>query len=202
MVVGEWNRSVVLTYLGSAIACIGIGLIVAKNCFDGAMICLLLAGACDLFDGYVARKIKRTSAQKAFGIELDSLADVIDFVALPIVILLCSCEFSPLIMVVAIYFAICGIARLAFFNTIVNKTDGPVKFYRGLPVTYTALIIPIAGFLASRYLPSVPGEMLACTMAIVACLNIFDLRIPKPRGAAYGVLVALGIAVICGFVFL
>ena len=39
-----------------------------------------------MFDGVVARKCKRTEDEKRFGVELDSLVDVVNFVVLPIVI--------------------------------------------------------------------------------------------------------------------
>ena len=49
-----------------------------------AIILLMFAGLCDMFDGKVARtKKKRTIEERHFGIQLDSLADVVSFGVLP-----------------------------------------------------------------------------------------------------------------------
>ena len=42
-----------------------------------AMMAFIVSGICDLFDGVVARRMKRTESQKRFGIEIDSLCDMI-----------------------------------------------------------------------------------------------------------------------------
>ena len=48
--------------------------------FTFSVLCLVLSGICDAFDGIVARSKKdRTEEEKAFGIQLDSLCDVIAF---------------------------------------------------------------------------------------------------------------------------
>lgn len=84
MVIGKWNKSVILTYIGLLISILGI--YISFNIENGtkyAMTCLIIAGICDLFDGVVARKCERNEEEKNFGIQLDSLVDVIDFIALP-----------------------------------------------------------------------------------------------------------------------
>ena len=76
MIIGYYNKSVILTFVGILISIFGM-LNVANT--DIALTCLILAGICDLFDGVVARKCKRTDKEKAFGVQIDSLADVISF---------------------------------------------------------------------------------------------------------------------------
>ena len=85
-IVGMWNPSVILTYVGMAFAVLGMGFAFQGEDVAHPMICLIIAGVCDLFDGAVARRCKRTEEEKAFGIELDSLVDVLSFIALPITI--------------------------------------------------------------------------------------------------------------------
>ena len=84
-IVGFWNPSVILTYVGMSIAILGMFLAVSGR-INYSFICLVLCGICDLFDGVVARRFKRTDEEKAFGIELDSLVDVVSFIALPVTI--------------------------------------------------------------------------------------------------------------------
>ena len=145
MFIGKWNKSVVLTYIGLAVSIFGILICFNNNekSVNFAMACLIIAGICDLFDGQIARKCKRTEQEKKFGIELDSLVDTIDFIALPIAIFLRLQMNAWYHYIIIVFFAICGIARLAYFNIMVEDNNKPVKYYTGLPVTYTALISPI-----------------------------------------------------------
>ena len=51
--VGYWNYSVYLTYGGLVSAMIGITFAMRQN-IKAALICLLVCGLCDLFDGTIA----------------------------------------------------------------------------------------------------------------------------------------------------
>ena len=83
--IGVYDYTVVLTYLSlisgliGIIACLhGIG-----HPFVGIFF-LLLSGLCDTFDGRVARrKQDRTELEKSYGIQIDSLADLVAFGVLP-----------------------------------------------------------------------------------------------------------------------
>lgn len=183
MWIGEWNRSVILTYIGMAFSVLGICQAVLGNVVYGFS-CLMAAGVCDLFDGAVARKCKRNEAQKLFGVQLDSLVDVMSFLALPV----CLCLRIGMnrwyhILILAV-FCICGIARLAFFNVTSEGGEEPVKYYRGLPVTYTALILPVVYLLSLALPKGVFLTVYSVVVAAVAGLNILDIRVPKPKGAA------------------
>ena len=80
--VGFWNVSVILTYIE---LCIAVGSICAAA--DGkvwpAVIGLALCGLCDMFDGKIARATKRTKDAEVFGIQIDSLCDLVSFGVLP-----------------------------------------------------------------------------------------------------------------------
>ena len=83
MLIGCYNPSVILTYIGICVSIMGI-----LNAHDlkFAFICLMIAGVCDMFDGPIARKCKRDDLGKAFGIQIDTLADVTNFVVFPMVL--------------------------------------------------------------------------------------------------------------------
>ena len=187
-IVGFWNPSVILTYLGLEISVFGMYLAARQAHVNYVFVCFILAGICDVFDGAVARKIKRTEEEKAFGIELDSLADVISFVVCPIIIFCRLGYLSIAHLAVYLIFAVAGIARLGYFNVTTADSEGPVKHYMGLPVTYTALIFPIfypIAALAENFVPtyySLPICMLA-----VAFLEVLKVRVAKPKGIAYAI---------------
>ena len=83
---GFYNYTVILTYLSLISALFGTHLAFKGN-FSGALICLLLSGAFDSFDGMVARTKKdRTEEEKKFGIQIDSLADMFSFGIFPAII--------------------------------------------------------------------------------------------------------------------
>lgn len=57
--IGKWNKSVILTYLSLSISIIGIILVLNNIKLKYAIICLIISGVCDMFDGTVARRIER-----------------------------------------------------------------------------------------------------------------------------------------------
>ena len=199
-IVGFWNPSVILTYIGMSLAVVGIFLSV-KGLISYSFICLILCGICDLFDGSVARRFKRTEEEKAFGIELDSLVDVISFIALPVSIYMNIGLMSPVHLIIYVLYAVAGIARLGYFNVITADSEGPVKYYTGLPITYAALVFSIM-YLTVKILP---GEIFAVvytlSMVIVTILEVIKVKIVKPKGLAYAFFGILAIAVIALYVF-
>lgn len=81
--IGFYNYTVILTYIGMLIGFMGI-MLVLKNNHVWALICLMIAGVCDMFDGTIASTKKdRTKDEKSFGIQIDSLSDLICFGVLP-----------------------------------------------------------------------------------------------------------------------
>ena len=69
--IGFYNYSVILTYIGLVSSVFGITQ-VFENHMSIAFLCLLLSGICDLFDGKIARKHNLVTT---FGKFLDPLAD-------------------------------------------------------------------------------------------------------------------------------
>ena len=197
MIIGKWNRSVIVSYLGVTAGCVGMYCAIALDHHDYACICLIIAGLCDMLDGFVARlNKKRSASNKQFGIELDSVCDVIDFIALPIVIVATLGMSNWYEAIPLIIFAICGVARLAYYNSTALKTNSPAKIYHGLPVTFTAIIFPIMFLVASLLVPSVLKEMLLITILIIAILNVLDIHVVKPRPKHYPIFFILAVAVI------
>lgn len=170
---GFYDYTVILTYLGVVSSIIGMSFAVEQH-YLYAVICLLVSGLCDMFDGAVARtKKNRTEMEKKNGIQLDSLADVVCFGAFPAVIGYClgmECKYSLLFAVTGALYVLCAIIRLAYFNVTEEErqksTDGKRKFYQGLPVTSAALIFPFLFCfrgLLDAYFPFVYAGVLVVT---------------------------------------
>jgi CDP-diacylglycerol--serine O-phosphatidyltransferase len=92
----------------------------------------------DAFDGRVARM---TKTQSDFGVQLDSLADVVSFGAAPS-LLVYKWALAPLGFLgffLSFSFAACGALRLARFNVLAQRGDkGSSRFFVGLPIPLAA----------------------------------------------------------------
>ena len=197
--IGKWNKSVILTYFGLLLSVLGIMLLFLGKEIKYVMICLILSGLCDLFDGTVARRCKRTKEEKEFGIQLDSLVDVISFIAFPLVILF-SINSSWYYIPIAIIYAIFGIARLAYFNIKAANTNKAVKAYIGMPVTYAALIFPLVFLLSYLLKDSLFIIIYNVITLLVAILFILKINVPKPRLVSS--IILLLIAIIVSIIYL
>ena len=197
--IGKWNKSVILTYIGLIISVLGIMLVLFDIDLKYVMICLIVAGICDLFDGTVARRCKRTKEEKEFGIELDSLADVMSFIALPLVILF-SINKSVLFIPIAIIYAIFAIARLAYFNIKTADSNKAIKSYIGLPATYAALVFPLVFLLSYLLENSLFIIIYNVITLLVSILFITKVKIPKPRLVSS--IILLLIAIIVSMIYL
>ncbi len=195
LIIGEYNKSVILTYIGIGTSSIGIWFAIYGE-IKYAFICLIFAGICDLFDGVIARRCKRSPRAEAFGIQLDSLADVFSFLALPTVICFALLDQWGII---GILYVIAGIIRLAWFNVISNE-EGTQKYFIGLPVTYSALILPLYYllYLINQTIFPLWGFFLIYLAVSVA--YIAKSKIRKPRGLAYIFFAALAILMTVGII--
>ena len=98
------------------------------------------------FDGFDGRVARLTKTQSQFGVELDSLADVISFGVAP-AMLVYKWALAPLGFVglfVSFVFAACGALRLARFNVLAPAhatTAAAPRFFVGLPIPLAAGMI-------------------------------------------------------------
>lgn len=182
--IGVYDYTVVLTYMSLVSAVLGM-IQAGKGRFTAAVLCLVACGICDAFDGTVARtKKNRTEDEKSFGIQLDSLCDVVSFGVFPAY--LCHCmgvRSVPGVLILCAY-CMCAVSRLAFFNVLEAKRQqaetGANKFYRGLPVTTASLILPLVYLVRPVVTPEVFAWVLQVVMAVVAFLFVLDFRMKKP----------------------
>lgn len=152
-ILGYYDYTVILTYCGMFFAFQGILWAVGQNYWE-AVLCLILAGVCDMFDGTVAATKTRTDNEKRFGIQIDSLSDLISFGVLPGVIVYMVSDRNSWVGLIASVFVLCALIRLAFFNVMEEErqrqTTEKRKTYLGVPVTAIAILLPMA-YLAYNY---------------------------------------------------
>ena len=211
---GFYNYTVFLTYLSLLISSIGIYLAAADRPFY-ALCCLLASGICDMFDGKIARTRKKSTAEeKRYGIQIDSLCDVICFGVLPSAIgvsLVCS-QILPIriaVWSIAALYILCGLIRLAYFNvteeTRQSKEGGRRTHFQGVPITTSAVVFPMV-YAVSEFLTALGGVAASVSpwlypafLLITGVAFITPVRVRKPRGIGLAI---LGIIGLCEFGFM
>lgn len=147
-----------------------------------AALAIFFAMFFDAFDGRVARL---TKTQSEFGVQLDSLADVMSFGAAPALLVykwaLADLGFAGIF--IAFAFAACGALRLARFNVIAARSPkgGGGSFFVGLPIPLAAgmvvaLVIANYGGRAGQALPTVAQVPVAVVVAFLALLMVSTVR--------------------------
>lgn len=177
---------------------------------------LLICGLLDAFDGRVARTKKdRTEAQKKYGIQIDSLADLVAFGVLPGCIANAMICIKPETMrkyeiacdAIICFYVLAALIRLAYFNVMEeerqSKEGGVRKFYDGLPVTSSALIFPSVMFF-HYILPKDLTTIFLIVMLITGIAFISKIRVPKPRLKEILFMIAIGAVefIILGYTFI
>ena len=192
--IGFYSYTVVLTYLGLASAAMGM-ILTFQGFAKYALFCLAFSGLCDMFDGKVARlKKDRTEDEKRFGIQIDSLCDVVCFGAFPMILCYSIGMRGPAGISLLVFYLIAGVIRLAFFNVMEEKrqdeTDEARKYYQGLPITSIAIILPLfctlRPLLGHRFL----SELHICILT-VGLLFIINFPLRKPGWKMLTLLVAI-----------
>lgn len=202
--VGFYNYTVILTYLGLASALVGM-FFSAEGELTPAVVCMLFAGLCDGIDGKVARTRQRTEEEKRFGIQIDSLCDVICFGVFPAVLGYAAGLDSPAALPVLIFFVLAGAIRLAYFNVTEevrqSQTDAHRKEYKGLPISADALLVPFM-FCFRPLLGDAFPAAYGVFLLVVGAAFIAPFRFPKPDGKKYLFVVAAGVALCLCFVLI
>ena len=202
--IGFYDYTVVLTLLSLAASMIGMTQAMGGY-FGRAIIFLALSGLFDTFDGKVARtKKNRTDDEKLYGIQLDSLADVVCFGVFPVAICYLMGLRTGWDAVIFALYGICGVIRLAFFNVLETnrqmKPGGGEKVYHGLPITTIAIVLPITFLLHFVVEANVFRMILRAIMAVIGVLFVVDFRLKKLKNWQIAVLiVVVGVAALLVF---
>lgn len=179
---GYWNVSVILTYFELISAVTGI-FAAADGKLLRALLCLVVCGVCDMFDGKIARATKRSEDACVFGIQIDSLCDLVSFGVLPAVMGY-GWGIAGWARTIPAIFVLCGLIRLAYFNVSEQKrrleTEEKRKYYEGLPITSSALIVPLLCVL-SHFTNIHMAKLMPIGLLAMAVLFISRIKVKKPQ---------------------
>ena len=200
--IGFYNYTVILTYISLLISAVGIGFAVTGDPFT-ALLCLLASGICDMFDGKIARTRKKsTEEEKRFGIQLDSLCDIVCFGVLPASVAVSMTSAAALCDRIAVWavsglYILCALIRLAYFNVTEETrqaTEGGRRtHFMGVPVTTAAVIFPL--FYALSVLAPAPLApwLYPAVILITAVAFITPVKVRKPHTVGLAVLGLIGL---------
>lgn len=202
MMIGFYNYSVILTYIGLGASIVGMTQVFAGN-YKWALFCLMISGTCDMFDGKIARAMKnRTDQEKVFGIQIDSLCDLICFGMLPAMIGYSMSDNKKLGATAAVLYVLGAVIRLGYFNVMEQErqqqTTEHRKYYQGLPVTTVAMILPAVYTMGCvLHMQHFPNAF-SIVMIIVAFLFVLDFKVKKPGNIGVCLMTLFGIIIVTG----
>lgn len=204
--IGFYDYTVVLTYISLISSIFGMTQAIDGR-FRTAIVCLAISGLLDMFDGKVARTKKdRSDDEKLFGVQIDSLCDIVCFGIFPAMICYLLGVRGPLGVLIICYYGVCSLIRLAFFNVLETNRqkveEGANKYYHGLPITSMAIALPLV-FLLSFCIPQYIFKwLLYLTLFIVGTLFIVDFKLKKPSNQVnFLMVVVVGAAVLVIILF-
>ena len=201
--IGFYNYTVILTYISLVISAVGIGFAATGDPFS-AMLCLMASGVCDMFDGMIARTRKKsTDEEKRFGIQLDSLCDIVCFGVLPAATGITMAEGQSTLLQVASWafgalLILGALIRLAYFNVTEETRQategGRRKSYLGVPVTTSAMVFPLM-FALSLLLPAPLNLWIYPAFVLITALSfVTPVKVPKAHGKGLVVMGLIGLA--------
>lgn len=191
---GFYDYTVVLTYVSLVISIVGMTRALEGD-FRVAIFCLALSGLCDMFDGKIARtKKNRTEDEKKFGIQIDSLCDVVCFGIFPIVICYCLGMRGIVSIIILALYGVASVIRLGFFNVMEEKRQQETAevrhYYQGLPITSMAIILPFLYLIRSCWGVNFIFAI-HVAVVVVGILFISNIKVRKPQNPVLFILVAL-----------
>jgi CDP-diacylglycerol--serine O-phosphatidyltransferase len=154
----HFNLANIFTFVNITAGLLAVYFITQNNFFV-AIILAWIGGAFDIFDGKIARKYKLSNE---FGVQLDSFADFLSFVLVPVFLIFQAVYSSSLdgivflfAAIVSIYYVISGLRRLIHFN--IHTDAGSVdKYFTGVPTPLGAILLWLV-YLGNTYaiIPSI-----------------------------------------------
>lgn len=133
-----------------------------------------------IFDGLDGRVARLTQTCSRFGVEFDSLADIVAFGVAPAVLLylFIGHDFGRTGILVSALFIIFGAIRLARFNVMTAKTEPSV--FIGVPIPTAAVFMAVLVLLYDKYPAlSVAGWFMLAAAMVTALLMVSNIRYPS-----------------------
>ncbi len=154
---------------------------ITQHNFVLAIILAWIGGAFDIFDGKIARKYNLSNE---FGVQLDSFADFLSFVLVPVFLIfqaIYSTQLHSISLLIAsfisIYYVISGLRRLIHFN--LNADAGEVEnYFTGVPTPLGAILLWLV-YLTNAY-GILPAFVVVVAMAIIAWSLNSTIKVKHP----------------------
>ncbi len=206
-IVGYWHYGVILTYLSAISAVVGICISSMRLTPEWGVLCLLISGLCDTFDGMVAKSRKnRSSEDISFGVQIDSMCDLVAFGILPVAIGFGMGMKKWYFIVLFCVYVMCAIIRLAYYNVSeLKRTEevagGGRTSFEGMPVTSIAVALPVFYLFSTmfhRHL--ITCLIMAGCFLLAAVLFVVRFRMPKLRIRGISICIVILFAILIGLV--
>ncbi len=151
--------------------------------FDMTALAILFSCLFDGLDGKVARL---TGTSSDFGVQFDSLADLVAFGVAPAIMVYQwqLARFGRLGILAAFMLIACGALRLARFNVMTGKTTTSKKFFVGLPIPAAGCMIALF-FMFERYLPDDIAAAVIPKACLVLVYALSFLMVSRVRYASF-----------------
>ena len=191
--VGHYNWSVALTYINMGLGMWGIFLSVEGN-YPIALVCMMCVGILDMFDGKIARLIKRNDKEKRFGIQIDSLCDLICFGVFPAVFVYTYGAKATGYVIILILYVLAAMIRLGYFNVAEEirqqQNEEAQTSYKGLPVTSVAIFMPLL-FVCEDLIGGVKLIYLVVLLIVLGILFLLKINVKKMNNKVFAICLVL-----------
>lgn len=163
--------------------CFGLSSIRFAQCneWEYAVLCILVSALLDMFDGKIARFLDQSSS---FGLELDSLSDLVCFGVAPSIVLYLSTmqQIGKIGWGICMFYTICCALRLARFN--ISRTDSDRisdldrKYFVGIPAPAGAIValFPLILFFEIESFTIVRPFYVAFFLMFAGCMMVSTIR--------------------------
>ncbi len=163
--------------------CFGLSSIRFAQCneWEYAVLCILVSALLDMFDGKIARLLDQSSS---FGLELDSLSDLVCFGVAPSIVLYLSTmqQIGKIGWGICMFYTICCALRLARFN--ISRTNSDQisdldrKYFVGIPAPAGAIValFPLILFFETESFTIVRPFYVAFFLMFAGCMMVSTIR--------------------------
>ena len=194
--IGYYRDCDLLTMTGTTLALLGTVFAINGNKLI-PIFCLIISGICDAFDGKLARRKEHTKEQSVYGVQLDSLSDLISFGVFPLVLTIsCLPKNCYIAWACIIFYSLCGMIRLAYFNTLDICKKSEKGYFIGAPITSIAILYPII-YLICYFLNFKYFEYISSIFFVLVGFSfIYRMKIKKLTDKQKSILAILGLILI------
>jgi len=185
-----------LVTLGNLVLGTGAAMLLLVDHDILAVLALIWAVFLDHLDGYLARMSSDAQSYKrAFGCELDNLADLISFSVVPGMFAFVLGGMDGIAAAVGLFLPVCGALRLAYFNLYGLRN----RRFVGVPATYCAALFAIVPVYLLHQLLHAPRWTILSIGVVLGAVQVLPISMPKlrlPILTLFGCAVSLSVLIV------